>query len=61
MLKQGPAISPANALAYELYVDGKLSDDKKRFEIIMQAQNKFLVISLQARLLIFMHRGNMFL
>ncbi len=31
---------PSNALPYELYVDGKLSADKKSFEIAMSAQNK---------------------
>lgn len=40
MSQQEPGISPANPLPYELYADGKLSDDKKSFEITMQAQNK---------------------
>lgn len=33
MAKQEPGIKPANALPYELYADGKLSSDKKSFEI----------------------------
>ncbi|MEO8823825.1 MAG: phospholipase C, phosphocholine-specific [Ginsengibacter sp.] len=41
MSQQEPGICPANPLPYELYADGKLSADKKSFEITMQAQNKF--------------------
>ena len=40
MSKQEPGTKPANPLPYQLYADGKLSDDKKSFEIKMQAQNK---------------------
>lgn len=40
MSQQEQGICPANPLPYELYADGKLSDDKKSFEITMQAQNK---------------------
>lgn len=40
--KQEPGTKPANPLPYQLYADGKLSDDKKSFEITMQAQNKIL-------------------
>lgn len=37
--KQEPGIRPSCALPYELYADGKLSADKKGFEIRMQAGN----------------------
>lgn len=38
MSHQEPGTRPANALPYELYAEGKLSADKKSFEITMQAQ-----------------------
>jgi phospholipase C len=37
MAKQEPGIKPSSALPYELYADGKLSDDKKSFEIKFKA------------------------
>ncbi|MEO6930033.1 MAG: alkaline phosphatase family protein, partial [Chitinophagaceae bacterium] len=37
---QEPGTRPSCALPYELYVDGRLSSDKKSFEINMQAGNK---------------------
>jgi len=40
MSQQEPGICPSNPLPYELYADGKLSADKKSFEITMQAHNK---------------------
>lgn len=40
MSQQEPGIRPSNSLPYELYADGKLSADKKSFEITLQAQNK---------------------
>ena len=40
MSQQEPGARPANPLPYELYAEGKLSADKKYFEITMQAQNK---------------------
>jgi phospholipase C len=40
MSQQEPGISPSNPLPYELYADGKLSADRKSFEITMQAQHK---------------------
>jgi phospholipase C len=40
MSQQETGVRPSNPLPYELYVDGKLSADKKSFEITMQAQNK---------------------
>jgi phospholipase C len=40
MSQQEKGIAPANALPYELYADGRLSDDKTKFEINLQAQNK---------------------
>lgn len=40
MPKQEQGIKPANALAYELYADGKLSDDKKSFVIQFKAGDK---------------------
>ena len=39
MAKQEKGIKPANALPYELYADGMLSEDKKTFEIKMRAGN----------------------
>ena len=42
MPKQEPGTKPSNALKYELYTDGKLSDDSKNFIIKFQAaQNIF--------------------
>jgi phospholipase C len=38
--KQEPGTKPANSLPYQLYADGKLSDDKKSFELQMQAKNE---------------------
>jgi len=35
---QEPGIRPSSALPYQLYADGKLSSDKKSFELTMQAQ-----------------------
>jgi phospholipase C len=40
MSQQEKGIAPANALPYELYADGRLSDDKTKVEITLQAQNK---------------------
>ena len=40
MSKQESGTRPANPLPYQLYAEGKLSSDKKSFEIKMQAQNK---------------------
>jgi phospholipase C len=40
MPKQEPGIKPSNALPYQLYADGKLSADKKSFEIKFTAANK---------------------
>ncbi|MEO8109353.1 MAG: phospholipase C, phosphocholine-specific [Ginsengibacter sp.] len=40
MSQQEPGTRPANPLPYQLYADGKLSDDKKSFEINMQAGNE---------------------
>jgi phospholipase C len=40
MPQQEPGIKAANPLPYQLYADGKLSDDKKNFEIKMQAKNE---------------------
>ena len=40
MSQQEHGTRPANALPYQLYTDGKLSDDKKSFEINMQARNE---------------------
>ena len=37
--RQETGIRAASPLPYQLYADGKLSDDKKRFEIKLQAQN----------------------
>jgi phospholipase C len=39
MPQQEEGIKPANALPYELYADGKLSADKKSFEIKFKAGN----------------------
>ncbi|MBS1684838.1 MAG: phospholipase C, phosphocholine-specific [Bacteroidetes bacterium] len=38
---QEKGIKPANALPYEIYADGRLSADKKSFEIMLHAGNKF--------------------
>jgi phospholipase C len=38
--KQEPGIKPSSALPYQLYADGKLSVDKKSFEIKFEASNK---------------------
>jgi phospholipase C len=40
MSQQEKGIAPANPLPYELYADGRLSDDKTTFQINLQAQNK---------------------
>lgn len=37
--QQEPGIRPSSSLPYELYVDGNLSDDKRRFKIVMEARN----------------------
>ena len=39
MPAQEKGIRPSNALPYEIYVDGKLSSDKKSFEIFFEAKN----------------------
>jgi phospholipase C len=38
-LSQEKGVRPSNALPYEIYCDGKLSDDKKSFEIFFEAKN----------------------
>jgi len=38
MPKQEPGVKPSCALPYQLYADGSLSDDKKNFEIKMEAR-----------------------
>ena len=38
--KQEPGTKPANSLPYQLYADGHLSNDKKSFELQMQAKNE---------------------
>lgn len=40
MPKQEPGIRPSCALPYQLYAEGKLSADRSRFEIIMEARNE---------------------
>jgi phospholipase C len=40
MSQQEPGTRPANPLPYQLYADGKLGDDKKSFEINLQAKNE---------------------
>jgi len=39
MVSQEKGIRPSNALSYEIYADGKLSADKKTFEIFFEAKN----------------------
>ena len=39
MPRQEPGVRASTALPYELYADGQLSDDKKHFEIQMEAKN----------------------
>jgi phospholipase C len=39
MASQEKGIRPSNALPYEIYCDGKLSADKKNFEIFFEAKN----------------------
>jgi len=40
MPKQEPGIKPSCALPYQLYADGSLTDDKKGFQIKMEARNE---------------------
>ncbi len=40
MSTQEPGMRPANPLPYQLYAGGRLSDDKKYFEIKMEARNE---------------------
>jgi len=40
MPRQEPGVRPSCALPYQLYADGKLSDDKKSFEIILTAKDE---------------------
>lgn len=40
MSHQEPGVRPARPLPYELYVEGKLSDDKKSFHLRMEAGNQ---------------------
>ncbi|TWR26425.1 phospholipase C, phosphocholine-specific [Mucilaginibacter pallidiroseus] len=41
LARQEPGIKPANALPYELYVDGQLDEDRQSFKLTFKAGNTF--------------------